>query len=303
MVILGCGYLGTALAERALKAGVGVCALTHNPHKAAELEAMGLSRVVEAELDSTRWHDALPAHAEHVVVCVGAASPEIEGYRRSYLEGMYSVLEWFQGANLLFTSSTRVYPDTGGGWVNENTPADRRDDRASILLETERWVLESGTSPAGEGVGWRNVVLRLGGIYGPDRQRMLERAYFGELSLDEHRVINLIHRDDAVKAIWMALNWKEMPGGIYNTVDDHPARLSDIGRWALSQRGGAGTPRENPRPAPAGAPGLGRRPKDRRISNQRLRAACGWTPNYPSFREGFASLLDPPRLRTERGVA
>lgn len=72
-MIFGCGYVGRALAQRLLQAGVRVGALTRNADKAAELKALGLQEVVVADLDSDAWHDALSGTYGAVVNCVSSA--------------------------------------------------------------------------------------------------------------------------------------------------------------------------------------------------------------------------------------
>ena len=79
VTILGCGYLGTALAEQYVRKGWNVSALTRNADTAQNLRSLGVSQVVEAQLQDDRWHGQLDPNQEFVVNCVGASSPDNQG--------------------------------------------------------------------------------------------------------------------------------------------------------------------------------------------------------------------------------
>ena len=97
VIIFGCGYVGAALAETLLGAGVRVGALTRNPEKAARLRQLGLNEVVVEDLGSTTWHRQLSGSYVAVVNCVSSAGGGLEGYRKSYVEGQQSILKWVEG--------------------------------------------------------------------------------------------------------------------------------------------------------------------------------------------------------------
>ena len=92
--IFGCGYVGTALAEYLIEQGVRVGALTRNREKAARLRELGVAEVIEAELDSSTWHAQVRGQYEAVVNCVSSAGGGLDGYRKSYVDGQCSILEW-----------------------------------------------------------------------------------------------------------------------------------------------------------------------------------------------------------------
>src|ERR1700710_2122377 len=91
LVIFGCGYVGSAAAYAAVAAGARVEALTRNVEKAAALRAKGLSKVVVAELSSSDWHAQINGGADFVLNCVSSGGGT-DGYQRSYLAGMTSIL-------------------------------------------------------------------------------------------------------------------------------------------------------------------------------------------------------------------
>jgi len=280
VVIFGCGYIGGEVARQAVERGLRVTALTRNGEKAAGLRALGVA-TVEAELSGEAWHGEIGA-ADFAVNCVSSGGGGATAYRRSYLEGMKSVLTWAaaRGAvdTLVYTSSTSVYPQDGGVRVDERSPATGRDERTAVLVETEALLRASAVR--------RRVVLRLAGIYGPGRTHLLKQVQAGEVSGVGTHHLNLIHRDDVCGAIWAGLaSPSTLTDGLFNVTDDGAATKAEITAWLAGQLGVA-APRFTGEPAG----GRGRVP-DRIISNARLKAALGWSPCWPSFREGYGKLL------------
>ncbi len=287
-MIFGCGYLGTVLAERLLEAGCRVGALTRNPDRAASLRQLGLSEVLCADLHKPGWQTQLKETYAGVVNCVSSAGGGLEGYRLSYLEGQRRILEWTGGLArppcLVYTGSTSVYPQDGGLTVDETTDTSEAPPTGQVLLESERCLASAASVE-------RWYVLRLAGIYGPGRHFLLDqlRSAEGPIPGRGDYSMNMIHRDDAVEAICCALRGQG-PSGIYNVCDDAPVHKEEVLGYLAAQLG---------RPAPDFAPSQvsarlkrrGGRMPDRRILNAKARSELGWTPNYPSYREGYADLL------------
>ncbi len=288
LVIFGCGYVGSAVAQAALAAGMQVEALTRNPVKAEQLRALGLAAVAVADLATTDWHAAIAPGAEFVVNTVSSGGPE--SYRRSYVDGMQSILTWAATGRtpvgtLVYTSSTSVYPQGGGTTVDESAEAPGATPNGAIIRESEK-LLESA-SPAACA---RKFILRLAGIYGPGRHHLLDQLRDGVLTLNgsgDHR-LNLVHRDDIVAAILTCLRAPaSVSGDIFNVADTGPAMRSDVVRWLSAQLGratpafdGSATARRAGAPMP-----------DRVVSSGKIRQVLGWQPRYPDYRAGFESLL------------
>jgi nucleoside-diphosphate-sugar epimerase len=287
LVILGCGYLGSAVAREAIAAGMEVDALTRNPARAAELAGMG-AKAVMADLALWDWHDRVRAGAELVLNCVSSGWRGIEGYRRSYVDGMRSSLAWAVRqpvGPIVFTGSTSVYPQDGGAMVDESASTEGTGENGALLMEAETLLREARRACD------RWFILRLGGIYGPGRHHLLDQIRAGVATIKgsgSHR-LNLTHRDDVCSAVWSAFS---APVGvrnrIFNVTDDGPATRAEIVQW-LAGRTGQTAPS-----FPADAAGMGRRfshQADRRISNARIKAELGWRPRYPTFREGYQQIL------------
>lgn len=290
LVIFGCGYVGTALAEAALDRGAQVTALTRNPRRAAGLRARGIT-VVEGELADAGWHQSIPPRADFVANTVSAADPTPEGYRRSYVEGMKSILAWAaRGAEpvgtLVYTSSTGVYPQSGGAVVEETAPVGGTTPAARMLVEAEDLLR---AAPASAVSRW--FVLRLAGIYGPGRHHLLDalRAGTTRFSGSPEFRMNLAHRDDIVSAILAAFAAPEdVRNEIFNVSDDAPATRADLLGWLAAQlrvpaptfSGVAGGTRRDGQPAP-----------DRIIRAAKIRRRLGWAPAHADFRAGYGGIL------------
>ncbi|MFZ5495245.1 MAG: NAD-dependent epimerase/dehydratase family protein [Verrucomicrobiota bacterium] len=288
LVIFGCGYIGSAVAQAALAAGARVEALTRNAEKAAVLRATGLSRVVVADLASTTWHGQIERAPDFVVNTVSSGGPD--QYWQSYVVGMQSILSWAAAGpapvgTMAYTSSTSVYPQGAGAVVDETAEAPGATPNGRIIRESEV-LLENAPASAVR----RRFILRLAGIYGPGRHHLLDQLRAGTETLNgsgEHR-LNLAHRDDIVAAIMASLVAPAENGGaIYNVADDAPATRGEAVAWLCAQLG---------RPVPAfdgstaarrgGAP-----MPDRVITNAKIRRELGWMPKHPDFQSGFGEIL------------
>lgn len=285
VLIAGCGYVGSALAERLRDAG----------H-----EALGLKRHAEglppgvvpvaadlgdrASLDAALARVALPIDV--VVYAAAADAGDDDAYRRAYVEGqrnLYAALA-ARGArprHAFFTSSTAVYAQSGGEWVDEASETAPRDFRGARMLEAERALAASGIP---------STALRLGGIYGPGRTRMVESVKSGRavLRAGPPRYGNRIHRDDAAGAlahlVALALRGQALPPVLIG-VDDEPADEAVVLRWIAERLGVA---------LATGGAGDEATRGSKRCANARLRAT-GYRFRYPTFREGYAAAVATSR--------
>ena len=289
LVILGAGYIGSALARDARARGQPVVALTRNVGTAKELEALGV-RTVVADLASEEWHSQVGA-TDWVVNCVSSGGGGRGGYQHSYVDGLHSIRRWLARSGkvetLVYTSSTSVYPQMTGT-VTESSPTNGGGN-AALLVEAEEIVRAIAQEQLVESA----VVLRLAGIYGPRRHHLLDYLQNSPGVLvggkGEHR-LNLIHRDDVVAAI-LAVLAKSAEGEvsdfeIFNVTDDAPMPKSDVVNWIAQQIGVAA-------PGFSGVPVPGRRsdPPDRAVSNEKIKQRLGWRPRFPNFKAGYAQIL------------
>lgn len=284
LVVFGCGYVGTALAQWAMTAGARVTALTRNATAAVLLREIGIETVV-ADLAGSDWHERIDRAPDFAVNCVSSGGGGTEGYRHSYLQGTESIIAWAKAhggvGTFLYTSSTSVYPQGDGAVVDETMPTHAATDRAQVLIDTESRIRSASDA-------WgRCFILRLAGIYGPGRHQLLEHVRGGEVSGTGEYHLNLIHRDDIVTAVAACLTApSSIADEVFNVADDGRATKGEIVAW-LAER------LRLPAPVFSGAPAGGRRQitPDRVISNRKLTTLLGWRPRHSTFREGYASLL------------
>lgn len=274
ILIAGCGYIGTALGMRLVADGNAVWGLRRNIAKLPKA-----IRPLEADLHDPARMAALKLDADAAVYCASPQGSSDHAYCATYGENLRNFLEALRRSTrpvsrLVLVSSTRVYGQSNGEWVNEDTPVGSQDFRAVRLLEGEALVRNSG---------FPFVIVRLGGIYGPGRPGALDRALAGLAVASNGQPLygNRIHRDDAAGILLHVLNL-ERPETLYLGVDSDPASREDVRAW-LSKR----IDREIP--APDQAPGESDR-SNKRCSNKRI-LASGYVFAYPTFREGFDALL------------
>ena len=290
LLILGCGYVGGAVAESRLAAGCEVWGVSRNPGALGRLSGRAGFHPVVAEVDGSDWHAAVPGDVDAVLNCVSAAGGGVEGYRKSYLGGNRSLIQWARRAEpdrIVYTSSTTVYPFTDGREVFEEDAGGDLSETGQVVLESERLLLDD---PA---AGSRTTVLRLAGIYGPGRHYLLDSLRSGAETLAGRGdfFLNLVYRDDIVAAVERVIDCPQAAGRVYNVSDGHPPKKRDLVAW-LARRLGRPVPEFDPDAA-------GRRmrvnaagdPPSRRIRIDRIRAETGWTPACTTFESGYERIL------------
>lgn len=270
-LIAGCGFFGECLARELLSSGEQVWALRRGAPSAAT-GAHGL----RCDLRDARLTRHLPASLDHVVFCASPDGSTEQAYRDTYWEGLQRVLEApvvRRASRVLLTSSTAVYGRTDGSWVDEQCRAEPAGFAGRILLESERRLLDQ------HGGG---QVLRLSGLYGPGRERLLQRVAAGRAAFDaRHRYTNRIHVDDAAALCAMLLR-RPRDAPIVIGSDEHPVLERTLLEWLATRL-------QAPSPEPSSAA------TKRAYTNKRCRSllvpASGYRFRYPSFREGYVELV------------
>jgi nucleoside-diphosphate-sugar epimerase len=290
VLILGCGYLGTALAQRLLSEGVSVGALTRNIQQGEYLKTLGLDEVIVGDIDSDEWHSRIKGNYKAVVNCVSSAGGGLAGYQKSYVAGQHSFLKWAQHQDLetvCYTSSTSVYPQDDGVWVDELALTEPASDTAAILLEAEHLLLEAETLKS------NRYVLRLAGIYGPQRHYMIDQLRLGTPVLpgDGKPNLNSIHRDDAVDALIILLQQRVGSGvEIFNVCDGEPMPKHEFIQLLAVQMQ-CDCPIFDPTIKNIRLKRRGGHMPDRKISNLKLRSLTNWKPANGNILQGYLKLL------------
>ncbi len=283
ILIAGCGYVGGRLAELLVEDGRQVAGLRRDASR-VPAGVRGVAADVSDPSTLRGLRDALGQPADALVYAVSPAGRTEAAYRTAYVDGLRNVLDAVDAPGpeprrVVLVSSTGVYGQEDGSWVDEDTPPEPADPTGRVVLEGERLL--------GELEG-RGVVLRLGGIYGPGRTRTVRGVLRGEAGCPApDRYGNRIHRDDAAGALRHLLEIPE-PAPLYVGVDRDPAPLCKVYRW-IAERAGVADPCEGGSAEGDDAPG--RRGTNKRCSSRRL-AESGYRFRYPTFREGYRPIVD-----------
>jgi nucleoside-diphosphate-sugar epimerase len=278
-LILGCGYVGVPLGEKLAKLGHEVWGVRRNPAAASELAAAGI-QFFQADISQPGSLDALPGDFDWIINLVSSDKGGPEQYRAAYLEGNRNLVEWARrhpAKKIVYTSSTSVYGQADGSAVKETSPAEPAGETSQILVQAEKVLLEA--APA-----LPTVVLRVAGIYGPDRGHLLKQYLKNEATIPGkgERYINMIQRDDLADVIIAALK-SGRAGEIYNVCDDEPVQMLHFFRW-LSETLGKWMP-------PFGAEDETRKrgATNKKVQNRRMKAELGAQLKYPTFRQGYTA--------------
>ncbi|MDE1168671.1 MAG: SDR family oxidoreductase [Pseudomonas sp.] len=276
VVIAGCGDVGSRLARQLLAAQWQVYGLRRDASKLPE-GVIG----IPGDLFSRDAPDTWPIDAvDYLVYCVAASQHDEAGYRAAYVEGVKHVLEWLDDfgqapERVIFVSSSSVYEQQGGEWVDEQSPTQPAGFSGRLMLEAEQVV---------RGCGFPATVVRLTGIYGPGRERLLTQVRQGYRVAEEPPLYgNRIHSDDAAGLLAFLLQADargEPVGDCYIGVDDSPAPLAEVVAWLREHLGVSDWSEVE----------SVRRTGSKRCSNAKARA-LGWAPQYPSYREGYGAIL------------
>ncbi len=267
-IIIGCGYVGTALAKTWVSQGITVTATTTTPERIPELEAIANRATVLRADDANALRNALVGQ-DTAVLTVGA--PNRDAYEQTYLntaKSMAAVLRDTPVQQVIYTGSCAVYGDQNGAWVDEETAIAPLFPRHQIMADAERMLLDADTNQQ------HICILRLGGIYGPGRElsRIFSRAAGKTRPGDGAEPSNWTHLDDIVGAIAFART--HCLRGLYNLVQDDPPSRRDLIDWVCQTH--------NLPPVQWNPASPSERSYTARVSNQKIKTA-GYTLSHPTF--------------------
>jgi nucleoside-diphosphate-sugar epimerase len=283
VLIIGCGYVGIPLGAELVRLGHEVFGVRRSADADEELKAAGITLLV-ADISKRDDLEKLPRDFDWVVNTVSSTKGGAAEYEQVYLNGTRNLIDWF-GANppkkFVYTSSTSVYAQTDGSLVKETSPTEPQNETSKILVQTEKLLLDAARQK-----NFPAVILRVAGIYGPDRGHLFLQYLKNEarISGKGERLINMIHRDDVVGAIIVALK-NGRAGEIYNAVDDEPVAQIHFFRW-LSETLGKYMP---PFATEAENAQRKRGLTQKKVSNRRLKMELGYQFKYPTFRQGYTA--------------
>ncbi|WP_415380815.1 SDR family oxidoreductase [Halosimplex sp. TS25] len=288
IAILGCGYVGLELG-RQLAADHDVVGVRRSTEGVERIEAAGFSGV-QADVTDADALEAVP-DADAVVFAASSGGRGADAAREVYVDGLSTAIDHFcrradPPDRVVYTSSTGVYGDHGGDWVDESTPIEPTTPKTEVLAEAERIAVERPAEY--DCVG---TVARYAGLYGPDRYR-LSRYVDGPVT---EGYLNMVHRDDAAGAVRYLLESNRARGQAVNVVDDEPVDKWTFADWLAEQCGEPEPPKrtiEDRLAAEDLSETVERRLRtSKRVANDRLRE-LGYEFEYPTFREGYRAAVD-----------
>ena len=277
VLIAGCGDVGGRLAVRLLASDWQVYGLRRSVSR-LPAGVTGVAGDLFSEQCPADWPTG---PLDYLVYSAAATDHDEAGYRAAYVEGLQHVLSWLkengqQPKRLLFVSSSSVYGQQDGEWVDETSPTVAGGYSGRLMLEAEQLALGSGI-PAS--------ILRLTGIYGPGREWLLTQVRRGyRVAVEPPLYGNRIHVDDAAGLMAFLLEADRRGAALdplYIGVDDAPAPLAEVVAWLREYLGVTQWAED----------ASVRRAGSKRCSNARAKA-LGWAPEYTSYREGYAAILE-----------
>lgn len=271
ILIAGCGDIGAATGELLAEDGHEVVGLKRNP-------PVNHSKINYIKADITSADDLrnLDARFDLVIYILSPDERDEESYNKVFGYGLANLLDVFRRnkatSRFLFVSSTSVYGQSHGEWVDEESATDPKTATGRIILTAENIILSSSSN---------NCVIRFSGIYGRSRSRLLDTVMQGgQVQYKPPYYTNRIYRGDCI-GVLRFMAGKMLTGArleqVYLATDDDPAPKWDVYNY-LAGKMGVDRPQKQ-----VLEPGS---EQNRRCSNKRLKK-LGYKFAYSSYRDGY----------------
>jgi len=290
LLIVGCGYLGRRVGRLAQRAGWQIHATTRSRFETLAAEGF---HPIAFDWNDSRTFDRLPT-TTHVLIAVAYDRHSRVDRYASQVDGLARLIRHLdngrptdQSADVCYISTTGVYHQTGGVWVDETSPTHptREGGKAHLAAEAKLRSLR---------VGRPTTTLRLAGIYGPDRvPRAADVIAERPIASPPHGHLNLIHVDDAATAVMNSFDNQRFASRarspLYVVADDEPVVRREFYREIARATRSA----EPTFVDPAADSGVRFRSEtDKRIWNRRVRRDLLPQMRYPTYREGLRDVLE-----------
>ena len=276
LLSFGHGFSARALATRLVPQGWRIIGTTRSADKCDAIAATGVEPVVWPGTDLQPYLDL----ADHLLLSAapGAEGDPVLATMSDQMMAAASRMKWVG-----YLSTTGVYGDHQGEWVDEDTPLTPATKRGQARVEAE--------------AAWREIpdlplhIFRLAGIYGPGRGPFAKvRAGTARRIIKEGQVFSRIHVEDIAQALELSIARPD-PGAIYNLCDDDPAPPQDVIGHAAELLGLPLPPAEDFETAEMTPMARSFYAESKKVRNDRIKRDLGWKPAYPDYRSGLAAML------------
>lgn len=274
LLSLGHGFSAQALAPKLLAKGWKIYGTTRKHEKAERLRSEGIEPII--------WPDQnlLPflEQATHLLTSI-APSEQGDPVLQEYSEDLKRArFDWVG-----YLSTTGVYGDHAGGWVDEETPLNPSTSRGRYRVEAEN---------AWRALGLHLHIFRLAGIYGPGRGPFSKvKAGTARRIIKPNQVFSRIHADDIAQTVWASMN-NPRPGAIYNVCDDDPAPPQDVIEYAANLLSLPVPPDEDFETAEMRPMARSFYSESKRVCNDLIKSELGVELKFPSYKDGLQALLN-----------
>lgn len=282
VLIIGPGYVGMQLAVELLAEGHEVFGLSRSAQANGRLSSAGI-QPLSADITIAADLARLPLGWDWIVNCTSSSRGGADEYKNVYLRGTQNLLDWLSAAppkKFVFTSSTSVYGQTGGEAVKESSPTEPASETGRILVATEQLLMRAAAK------GFPAILVRIAGIYGPDRAYLLQQYLKNEARIAGagDRILNMIHRHDVAGILKTVLK-SGRAAETYNAVDDEPVAQIHFFRWLSETLGKWMPPFASDDENAARKRGL----TNKRVQNRKVKMELGYVFKYPTFRQGYTA--------------
>ena len=264
ILLIGCGDVGLRLAKNLLNLGHDLTVIKRSP-----IELAGATVINQ---DISQPFSLPPLSPDYVFIILSPSASTPEAYQQVFIDGLKNIAQALshQPKRVFFVSSSSVYGQDAGQWVDEQTPPEQAGFNGQILLQAEKLCTQT----------WPSTILRCAGIYGEGRLRLINWLKAAK-PVDAGLWSNRIHIDDVVGILLhlLAVAEQQQPlAEVYLGVDDCPVLQADVLDWLAAQL------------ALMPVAKIVGQARNKRLSNQAIKQ-LGYVFKYPSFKEGYKGML------------
>ena len=270
VLIAGCGRVGTALAAKLAQKGHVVWGL-----RRSNTPLPPLVHLWRADLSKAESLRDPPAKFDILFYTASADKRDERAYRLAYIDGVEALQQALTKQppvqRAFFTSSTAVYGQSNGQWIDETSNAEPKHFNGKIMLEAEKRFADAP---------WEATIVRFSGIYGNTSTTLIDRVMRGKQAATT-KWTNRIHVDDCARVLAHLLSEDKL-SELYLASDPMPASMTEVATWLSRELKTPTPPPEDPRsPADLG----------KRCNVDRL-LATGYRFIYPSYKEGYSAIIN-----------